>query len=231
MRTLFSKTAAAMPVVSFRNLSAPTGLFLAGRAGRLFLAGRAGRLFLAGLKHERLDASCKANASVEFAMVFPVLLVSLAAAIDMGGLLSLRLQLETAVTAATNYALVSNANVSSANGAALASNLSVILTANIGNPITAGSIIVNNGPSVTITNGTSVTGGTAANADLLYCPTGTTNPWSWGSSVPANTTCALGGPAGKFVTVSVSARYTPIFSSYGFVQGNIVSASAIVQTQ
>lgn len=176
-------------------------------------------------------ANLRAIAAVEFALVVPVLLVVLVAIIDLGGVLSLRLQLETAVTAAMNYALVSNANVSSTNGAALASNLAQILAANVNTTLTAGSVIVNDGPSVTITNGTTATGGTASNADLYYCPTGTANPWSWGSSVAANTTCSLGGTSGKFVTVSASAKYTPVFSLYGFVKNNTVTVSAIMQAQ
>ena len=180
---------------------------------------------------DRLPFARNAIAAVEFALMAPVLLLLLAAVVDMGNLLFLRLQLESAVAAACSYAITSAGNVSSTNGAALATNLSQILVANVGSPITAGSVIVNDGPSVTITNGVSVAGGVASKADLLYCPTGTASPWSWGAAVSANTTCPLGGVSGKFVTVSVSARLTPIFSSYGFVKNNTVTASAIMEAQ
>ena len=94
-------------------------------------------------------------------------------------------------------------------------------------------MVVNDGPSTTVSGGTPSSGGTASNADLCYCPTGTVGAFTWGSSATCGTACpgTNTGFAGKFVTITASRAYTPIFSTYGIVQNNTISASAAVQVQ
>jgi hypothetical protein len=103
--------------------------------------------------------------------------------------------------------------VTSASGAALASNIATMVT-------TSGVVVVNNGPKVTITNGAPSSSGTATNANSCYCPTGSPTSWAWGSAVICGNACTGGGLAGKFVTVTASFNFTPLFLSYGFVIGS-----------
>ena len=42
---------------------------------------------------------------------------------------------------------------------------------------------------------------------------------------------AGGGIAGKFVTIVATRAYNPIFSSYGLIANNTITASATVETQ
>jgi hypothetical protein len=43
--------------------------------------------------------------------------------------------------------------------------------------------------------------------------------------------CAGGGVAGKFVLISISKPYSPMFGGYGFTQADQISVSAVVQGQ
>ena len=152
--------------------------------------------------------------------------------VDIGDALYTRVRLEAAIGAGANYALVNAGQVNSTNGATLASNVATLVaTSNGGTPANA-TVVVNNGPTVTVTGGTSTSSGTATNADLYYCPTGSPPSWVWGSSVSSNTTaCTSGGTGGRFVTIVVSYNYTPFFASYGFVTGNSITVGTMVQTQ
>jgi len=74
-------------------------------------------------------------------------------------------------------------------------------------------------------------GGTASNADSCYCPAGSGSSLTWGSTFTCGNSCSAGGLAGKFVAITASRTYTPIFSSYGIVKNGTLSATAVVETQ
>lgn len=175
-------------------------------------------------------------AAVEFALLTPVFCLLLAGVVDLGGALFTKFQLDAAVTAGANFAQINAANVGSTNGQALADNIATIVQTSQGVGWANDDVIVNNGPSATIQPGggssqTTTTGGTASNADLCYCPSGTPGAFTWGSSTTCGASCPATGYAGKFVTITATRQYTPIFSSYGLVQNDTISASAAVQVQ
>ncbi len=167
-------------------------------------------------------------AAIEFAMVTPVFVLILAGTADLSGLVIAHFRLETAVAAASNYALLNNAEVSSSDGASLASNVASIAAATAS---TSATVVVNDGPTATVSGGTTTTSGTAGNADLCFCPTGTPTSVTWGTSLTCGSACAAGGTAGKFVLVTASYTYSAIFTSYNFFNGGVVTAAAMVQTQ
>jgi Flp pilus assembly protein TadG len=169
-------------------------------------------------------------AALEFALLTPVFLIVFAGTVDLGDALYTRTLLESAVAAGTNFALVQNSQVNSTNGATLADNIAT-LVANSNTTAANVTVVVNNGPSETITNGTKATSGTASNANLYYCPTGSASNLTWGSSVSAGSSCTGGGTGGQFVTVSASYSFTAFFSSYGFVPNGTITVSSMVQTQ
>ena len=170
-------------------------------------------------------------AALEFALLTPIFMIILAGVVDLGGVVSTRFRLDTAVAAGSNYVLVNATKVSSTTGATLATSLASIVTTSETSTTANGTVVINNGPTVTVSAGVSTSSGTAANADLCYCPTGSPTSLTWGSSVTCGSACTGGGLAGKFVLITANYTYTPVFASYNFVGGGLVNSGALVQTQ
>ncbi len=193
------------------------------------------------MRRSRRRARSKAGlAALEFALLAPAFVVVAAGVTDVGFAIYYRTSLEANVAAAANEALLNGAQVTSdpttlANTvASVATTSNTITGANGATIYPNGVVTVNNGPTVTVTGGSSTSSsssGTAANASLYYCPTGSPPNWNWGSSVAAGTSCTGGGTAGRFVTITVSYSYTPFFPGYNFVQNGSITAGALVQTQ
>jgi Flp pilus assembly protein TadG len=185
-----------------------------------------------GISQRAIPWRCRRGvAALEFCVIAPMFILMLAGLIDLGNVMWLRMRLEASVSAATNVALQNPTMVSAASGASLASNMASVLGANLGATLQSGTVIVNNGPAVSVSNGVQTASGTAANANSCYCPSGTGSPWTWGSAVTCASACANGAYGGKYVTVAETQTYQPLFSTYGMVKNNQVSASAIVQVQ
>ncbi len=180
-----------------------------------------------------LDRDDRGIAAVEFALLTPVFCLLLAGVVDLGGALYTKFKLDSAVTAGANYAQINASNVSSSNGAALATNIATIVETSQGSAWADDGVVVNNGPTAATTSGAQTTGGAASNADACYCPSGAVAAFNWGSSTTCGAPCpgSASGYAGKFVTITATKTYTPIFSSYGLVQNNTITATAVVQVQ
>lgn len=171
-------------------------------------------------------------AAVEFAFIVPVFLILFMGGIDLAQMLYGYYRLDQAVAAGAQYAEINAANVSSTNGAALATNIATIVSNANGTSWANDTIVVNNGPSVTITNGSATSGGTAANADSCYCPSGSPPNWTWGSAATCNAACgAVNDQSGKYVTVTASVAYRPILKIYRFLDDSTLTQSAAVRTQ
>ena len=177
--------------------------------------------------NRRFVESDSGAAAVEFAIISPLLLAIFAFMIDFGMALWVKIDLEQALSSAANYAIVSATNVSASGGATLAAQLGAIAPARLDVGVT-----VNNGPTYSRNGGAATTGGTASAADACYCPaTGSNNSVTWGSSVACGSTCANGGQAGRFVAITMSRTYSPLFASYGYVRNGAVTASSLVRAQ
>jgi Flp pilus assembly pilin Flp len=185
----------------------------------------------AGFRGLRWRPDSLGAAAVEFALAAPIFCLLLAAATDFGGALYTALKLDAAVAAGANYAQVNATNVSAANGSALAGSIANIVMTSGGTTYADGVVVVNNGPSVTISGGSASPGGVSANADACYCPTGARQSFAWGSSAVCGSACAGGGIAGKFVTLTATRTYNPVFAGYGLVTNHTIRASAAVETQ
>jgi Flp pilus assembly protein TadG len=171
-------------------------------------------------------------AAVEFALILPVFGVLLAGVVDLGNVLYMRFRLDSAVAAAADYVEVNASSVSSTGGATLASNAATIAQSSQGAGWANASVIINNGPSSTISSGNTTAGGTAVNADSCYCPTYSAGNPTWGAGVSCGSACpTTSTTAGKFVTITASRTYAPLFSTYGIVQNGTISSSATVETQ
>ena len=185
---------------------------------------------LAGARWRSMAADSRGIAAVEFAMVAPIMCLLLAGGIDLGGVLYAQFQLNNAVAAGAAYAQLNPSQANSTSGATLAQNVATVVETQSS---TDDAIVVNNGPTSTITKGSQAPSGTAANADSCYCPTGSASAPTWGSAVTCGTACpgSNTGYAGKFIAISASTTYTPLFSSYGIVTNGTISASTIVQVK
>ena len=170
-------------------------------------------------------------AAVEFAILVPVFLILLMGIIDLGQMLYAYYELDQAVAAGGEYAALNAANVTSSNGPALATSIATAVTNANGSNWANGTVVVNNGPTVTVTNGTQVSSGTASNADEYYCLSGIAPNWNWGTGYSSQVSCTGGGTAGKYVTITASYPYVPLLQFYNFVRSGTLTQSAAVQTQ
>jgi Flp pilus assembly protein TadG len=170
-------------------------------------------------------------AALEFGLIAPLFATMLAGTADLGDYMHITMRLNASISAGSNYAILNASNVSSSTGAALAANIAALVASSTSSNWANATVLVNDGPSASITGGTASSGGTAANADSCYCPTGTTGNWSWGTAVTCGNNCAGGGTAGKFVTIAATRSFTPIFPAYGIINAGTITATTMVQTQ
>jgi Flp pilus assembly protein TadG len=177
----------------------------------------------------------RAVAAVEFALLVPVFTLALAGIVDLGSAVYTWSRLQAALALGANYALVNSGQVSSTSGTTLASAVASLVAKGNGNPPATVTVVVNNGPTATTTGGaTPTTSGTAANADSCYCLSGSPTSWTWGSAIACGSTTTCTGSsstAGKFVTISASYSFSPIFAGYAFSTSGTMTAGSVVQTQ
>jgi Flp pilus assembly protein TadG len=170
-------------------------------------------------------------AALEFGLLVPIFMIILAGGVDLGNAVLGGMLTNAAVSAGSNFAMVNATNVSSTAGATLASNIATIVANSNGTGWANSSVTVNNGPTASMTSGVLSTGGTPANADSCYCPTGTATSPTWGTAVACGNSCVGGGLAGKFVVVSATYSYTPLIKGYSFAPSGNITAAMIAQTQ
>ena len=184
----------------------------------------------ASARWRAMAADSRGVAAVEFAIFVPILWLMLAGAVDLGGVLYTEFQVNNAVSAGAAYAQLNVSQVNSTNGATLAQNVATVVETQTS---ASDAVVVNDGPTSIITKGSQAASGAASNADLCYCPTGSASAPTWGSAVTCGTACpgSNTGYAGKFIAISASTTYTPLFSSYGIVKNGAISAAAIVQVK
>lgn len=188
-------------------------------------------MFAADACRPRMREGEAGIAAVEFAFLVPVFLILIMGVVDLGQMLYAYYELDQSVAAGAEYAALNAANVTSTNGAALANSIATAITNASGTNWANGTVVVNNGPTVTITGGTAVSSGTATNADEFYCLTGSSPNWNWGTGYTSQSSCTSGGTAGKYVTVTATYAYVPLLQIYSFIQSGTLTQSAAVQTQ
>ncbi|MDB5640758.1 MAG: pilus assembly protein [Hyphomicrobiales bacterium] len=184
-------------------------------------------LFLRGIDPRRFLRDTRGVSGIEFAFIAPVLTVMMVGVVDMGGMVAAKLDLNASVSTAAAYAQMNAANVSAANGASLASKLALIVAHARGSSWANSVVSVNNGPGSSVTSGAQSSSGTASQADSCYCPSKTGATVTWGATQTCSNACSGGGVAGKFVALTATRQFTPIF--FRSFTGQMTS-SALVQT-
>ncbi|TPI47349.1 pilus assembly protein [Mesorhizobium sp. B2-9-1] len=171
--------------------------------------------------------------AVEFALISPVLILILAGLVDIGASLKAKFDLSSAISAGSNYALLGADKVNSAGGGTLAGNILAVVANGLGSAGGSVQVVVNNGATVNYdtSNGTATQTGTVSNADLCYCPTGSAASVTWGSAVTCGSTCPAGGIGGKFVAISASRSFSPLFGGFDVVNSGNITVRAMVQPQ
>jgi Flp pilus assembly protein TadG len=170
-------------------------------------------------------------AALEFALMAPVLSALFIGTVDASQLFMAQLKLSAAVGAGADYAMANASQVSSTGGAGVASAVAAVVGNLNGTGWASGTVVVNNGPSAAFAGGASTPSGTAANADLYYCMTGSPGAWNWGTGSNSATSCGAGEPvSGKFVTISATTTVNPLIAGLSFTSGT-VSQSIAVQVQ
>jgi len=173
----------------------------------------------------------EATAAVELALISPMLLILFAGIVDFGRAYRAEIKLSSAVAAAAEYALVNAANINSANAASMAATIGGIVANSNGAAWAGATVTVNDGATNVVVGGVATPSGVAANADSCWCPTGGAASWVWGSAATCGTACAGGTLAGKFVTISGTRAFVPVFSHYGLIGSKTLRQSTIVQSQ
>lgn len=167
--------------------------------------------------------------TIEFALVVPVLLLIVAGIVDLGGTLKAKFDLNSSMSAASNFVLLNAENVTAARGGDLAATVAAITAGGLSSGRGVVSVSVNNGPGVTITDGTSRAQAGGGNADKCYCPSRTGSTVSFGAEAACGTQCQAGGTAGKFVVIHASKPHNPLFGGLGVIEAGNVNVMAVIQ--
>ncbi len=166
-------------------------------------------------------------AALEFGLLTPLFMMLLAAVVDFANAYTAKSLLDATVASTANYVLL---NTGALDATTLGTNAAKLVgNSNSNDHWFNGTVVVNNGVTVTVTSGaTSATGN--ANTSC-YCPTGATTALTWGAAVTCGSTCAGGSLAGTFVQITATYVYVPIFAGYTFLPNGTMTSSTIVQTQ
>jgi Flp pilus assembly protein TadG len=198
------------------------------------------RLMIAALRRRRSRRHNAGVAAVEFGLLAPTFVLVFAGTVTVGDAVAVQTQLDGAVAAGINYAIVNQSEVTSSTNAATGDAYAVDLAKAIANLVSTSAggnaanvtVVVNNGPTATISSGALTTSGTTTNANLYYCLTGSPSSWTWGTSATSGGgACSGSGTYGKFVTITASYTFTPFFNSYTFGLGTTLSVGTAAQVQ
>lgn len=176
---------------------------------------------IAGLRGDQ-----RGSIAVEFALVAPVLMVVLAGVIDIGSAAYVRHSLDTRVTAAAEYALMSGKLKTLRDVDELATDLLRLLQGGASETV---EVAVNNAARIEWTGSSSTTTLGPGDADAHYC-IASDGEIAWINAVDEDTPCGTSGEAaGQFVRISATARHVSIFPGYAFSDEDTVGASAVLR--
>ena len=167
--------------------------------------------------------------AVEFALIAPVFLIILAGVIDVGQMMQIRSELNTAVSAGANRVLLNGGGLASGTAAAIASDVAFVSAADV--PGVTAKVTVNNAFSISMTGRAASASGQASVADQCFCPTAQGTAVDWSVPVSCGAPCPKSDEyAVKFLEISVSRPYSAMFGGYGFL-GDSIGVKTTVSTQ
>lgn len=157
----------------------------------------------------------------------PIFLLVIAGIVDVGGALVARSDISAAVSAGSNFLLVNAPRVSST-PEEVAHQAAVI----VGDWLPASGtahITINGGLTVKYSDGKLSTSGNRVSAIQCFCSQGVGSSMTLGSPLECGKPCGSGGYAGRYVQISASHNYSPLFGGFGMMPRNeTASISSIV---
>lgn len=168
--------------------------------------------------------------AVEFALVAPIFLLLLAGTVEIGGMMYTRFQLNSAVSAAATYSVLNGETLSATTANSVATNAAAIVAGNTSSNV-AVAVTINQSYSRTVSGSQVATSGNASQADQCFCPTGTGSAVTWGAALTCQATCSNGSLAGKFVTITASKAYHPMFGGFAIVEDGQISVATLAQVK
>lgn len=147
--------------------------------------------------HRRFAAQSEGVAALEFALIAPVFLLLMIAALDFGHAFYRKIRLINATTAAAHYALRQGPGVTRAQVSAFQAKVASIV-------VDAASLPV--APVVTVLFNNAADSG---NLETFYCLSG--YPAVWAAMGAAPGACGGNVSSGRFVTISVNAEAASFF--------------------
>lgn len=151
----------------------------------------------------RLARHRAGSAAVEFAIVFPLMLLILAATVDLGFAYYQKSRVGSAISAAAYYAVRNGSTLSAANADLLRVTLESIVRSTLG-------MSTNITVSILINNSTN-----AIDASSYFCVAGYPPVYTSTGLTPAS--CSANVTSGKFVTIRVTEQLQPLILSPGLL--------------
>jgi Flp pilus assembly protein TadG len=165
----------------------------------------------------RLGRDNTGAAALEFAILAPVFAVIMIGIVDFSFAFYSKLQLASAVSTGAQYAYI--------NGQSLTSSTVATFLTNVQNVVKSASALSLPTPTVMYNNST-----TNANANNCYCIS--VSPQTWTATTCGNACSGTNSQtAGKFVSITGTYTYTPIFATDQFLKTGAMTESAIVRVQ
>lgn len=145
----------------------------------------------------------KGSTAVEFAIIFPILLMIFAATVDLGYAFYQKSRIGSALSAAAYYAVRNGGSLSFSNADAMRSTIEAIVRSTLGSSTDiAVTVLINNSTD-------------ASQASNYYCVAG--YPPAYVSTGASETSCGGNLTSGKYVTIQVQEQITPLILSPGFL--------------
>ncbi|PYE30326.1 TadE-like protein [Rhizobium sp. PP-F2F-G38] len=184
--------------------------------------------YLRNFRKSRSGAS-----AVEFALIAPVFLLLFAGTAEIGLATMTRMQVNEAVSAAVNRALISGAAVTAATADTTVSTFATMLRVARGGQSEHSQLAIsfNGGRTYTSVEGRMTPKGSASAVDECRCPTQSGGTIQWGSKVPCATACPDKSLSARYVSFELTQPYKPLLPAAGLIgtEGIRIQTLAVLQ--
>lgn len=168
--------------------------------------------------------------AVEFALLTPIILLILAAVMDLGLWINARTKLESALSSASTHVMASGQQANTDALGELTQTAVGILVQQVGEKATI-SATIDDAVRVSYAAGGYSTSGTESDLGRCFCPALQSEGFDWGPAQACGTPCPSSDAfSGRYMSLSVSAPYTSIFGS-NVVKIDRVTTGALVNYQ
>lgn len=165
---------------------------------------------------------------IEFAIAFPLLMLVMAAFIEFGSMVHLKMRLDETVSATSSYAIMNHERLAEIGPDQFGMELVTLLAAGASRQPSSYRVSVNDSVEIRMEEGAIEEVAAPGDMDDCYCPQRNASGFSFGSVMACEATCQDGTQAGRFIAIEASKDYAPLFSAYGLAEGRTIRTMAIV---